>query len=193
MHEQRIQTIRTQLTQAAVQSPPEPWQLVKSVAVGGLTHVGYANDSDLLLVISHQGRSVIDCLTGNKLARDYEEDFEDLDEIKLIAPGIGPIEKQNIRISGLSGGGLPNITDDGWHIETIALPWPKYFVFLSHLSQHNARETHWLEAATKVGDSEACEIHACGFSETGKTFVIARSCDLDIFSRERKHSISDNA
>jgi hypothetical protein len=48
---------------------PSPWRKVTYLAVGGLTEVGFAAGS-LLLVVSHQGRGVVDLASGNVLARD---------------------------------------------------------------------------------------------------------------------------
>ena len=67
-------------------------------------------------------------MTGQKLARDHEEYYED--EVNLDADGIGPLAGQKIRISGLDGGGLPNSTTDGWSIETVTLSWPDQILFL---------------------------------------------------------------
>lgn len=49
-----------------------PWRKVTCLAVGGLTEVGFAAGS-LLLVVSHQGRGVVDLASGNVLARDRQE------------------------------------------------------------------------------------------------------------------------
>ena len=43
-------------------------------AVGGLTEVAFSrNYNHLLLIISSSGRGVLDCLSGEIIARDYEE------------------------------------------------------------------------------------------------------------------------
>jgi hypothetical protein len=89
-------------------------------AVGGLFGVGYATASELLLVLSSQGRGVFDCATGERLARDYEESHKFFDPIRLTAVGFGPLDGQAIRIAGLFGGGLPLTTLDGWYLEAQA-------------------------------------------------------------------------
>jgi len=53
--------------------PPEPWRHVASHGIGGLTDIGYGEGSDLLLVVSHNGRGVFDCLSGERVARDRVE------------------------------------------------------------------------------------------------------------------------
>lgn len=81
-----------ELRRKHVESPPVPWKKVASFGIGGLTEVGYAPDSDLLLVVSSQGRGVFNCISGEKIARDCEDSLDFIDETKLVALGIGPLE-----------------------------------------------------------------------------------------------------
>ena len=67
--------------------PPNPWRTVGTVAVGGLRSVGFDRQSDLLLVVSIQGRGIIDCLSGAKVARDYKEYFEGEGVLTLLRQG----------------------------------------------------------------------------------------------------------
>ena len=53
---------------------PSTWRKVTYLAVGGLTEVGFAG-STLLLVVSHQGRGVVDVASGEMLARDRAGDW----------------------------------------------------------------------------------------------------------------------
>ena len=110
-----VETIRG----APIQPPPHPWREAGSHAVGGLTCVGFAPDTDTLLVVSSQGRGVFDCTSGARLDRDCDTDSDYEDEIALEAKGIGPLEGMVIRMSGLHGGGLPRLTHDGWSTERL--------------------------------------------------------------------------
>jgi hypothetical protein len=69
-----------------------------------MTQVGFADSSDVLLVISHDGAGLFDCKTGERLARDkeYAQTFEE--QASLVAKGIGVIEDQSIHVAGLFGG-----------------------------------------------------------------------------------------
>ncbi len=107
-------------TAPTIQDPPAPWRRLPVFAVGGLFGVGYAPGSDLLLVLSSQGRGVFDCLAGEKLARDYDEAHDFLDVIRLTATGFGPLIGQAVRVGGLFGGGLPLTTTDGWCLDAQA-------------------------------------------------------------------------
>lgn len=175
-----IAELARQLQALPVQPPPAPWQHRATYAVGGLIAVGYAEDSDLLLVISTQGRGVFDCRSGTKVARDHADAYEFFDEIKLTAQGIGPLEAHIIRIAGLYGGGLPNSTRDGWSLHAFPTPWPHHSIVLEcpFKSVYQDRAN-----PVKVGVADICELRAYGFSETGGSFIVALSCDIAIFSR----------
>ncbi len=155
------------------------WTHLNTFAIGGLIQVGFAPQSDYLLVVSHQGRGVFDCISGQKLARDANDAF---DESELTAEGIGLLEGQKIRTAGLFGGSLPTTTADGWTLfeqseETIQ-------VFLKHDS--------WTDDEAKfVGDDEVCEMRSFGFSDTGNSFIIATSCDVTIYARAMPNNSMD--
>jgi hypothetical protein len=163
-----------------VAAPSPPWQHVATFAVGGLRGVGYAEDSDLLLVISAQGRGIFDCRLGAKISRDYADAEEFYDEITLRAQGFGPLDGQVLSIADSFGGGLPNSTRDGWHLQAIPLPWPQHSIVLEEPFRSMYQDKM---SARRVGDDGACELRAYGFSPTGYSFIIATSCDLAIFSR----------
>jgi hypothetical protein len=162
------------MARPAIHDAPKPWRRLPASAVGGLFQVGYAAGTDLLLVLSSQGRGVFDCISGEKVARDYAEAHDFFDPIRLTAVGFGPLSGQTGHMAGLFGGGLPLTTLDGWGLEVQARVWPTHTVFLS---APGTREP------VCIGEDGACEMRACGFSETGRSFVIATSCDLTIFAR----------
>src|SRR5216684_4157181 len=94
---------------------PSPWKKGRDLAVGGLTEVGFAGGS-LLLVVSHQGRGVVDLPSGELLARDGQETGAWFDTARRTARGIGPLEGRWVRVCGLAGGRLPDTTADGWQV-----------------------------------------------------------------------------
>lgn len=121
-----IRELNRRLRALKLQAPSAPWKRVVAHAIGGLTEVGYAEDSDWLLVISSQGRGLFNCLSGERTARDYAAPVGAVDwydEVRLVARGIGAIENQFVRLAGLHGGGLPRFTRDGWSLETVAPDW----------------------------------------------------------------------
>lgn len=158
-----------------------PWKKVADHAVGGLFQVGYAEDADLLLVLSHNGRGVFDCLTGERIARDAGNVYDHFNTSKLLAAGFAAINGQQVRMAGLYGGGLPLSTKDGWYLESRKKTDE---VLLSKAAL--IKETEY----ALVGEGKLCELRAFGFSETGKSFVVATSCSLIIFAREMLDSAS---
>jgi len=169
---------RETLRRLPVAPPPVPWRKQGVFRIGGLTEIGFAPDSDQLLVLSHNGRGLFDCITGQRLGRDREPTWEGLDEVRLRSPGLGDLEDIMIRIAGLHGGGLPRTTSDGWGLEVVSLPWPDHLIFLYRIEQ-----SHRFEDWIRIGDDGGCTFRAAGFSETGRSLVIATSCDLITFTR----------
>lgn len=149
------------------------WQKLSINAVGGLLQVGYAESSDLLLVLSNNGRGIFDCLTGVKIARNNQYVFDYFDEATLIAAGFNILEGQAIKTAGLFGGIISPETSDGWKlIERESKDLIKN-IYLKYLA----------EDEVFVANEEPCELRAFGFSPTEKSFIIATSCEVAIFSK----------
>ena len=73
----------------------------------------------LLLVVSHQGRGMVDLASGELLARDRHEAGAWFDAARRAALGIGPLDGAWIGVCGLAGGRLPDTTADGWQARCI--------------------------------------------------------------------------
>ena len=84
-------------------STPVGWQHTGTHAIGGLTEIGFSKNSELLLVISNSGRGVIDCTSGEKIARDYEVDGDWYLPSMLQCQGIGPLKTEKVQIAGMQG------------------------------------------------------------------------------------------
>jgi hypothetical protein len=145
---------------------PSVWKKIAYVAVGGLTEVGFVPGCSLLMVVSHQGRGIVDLVSGQRIARDRQETGSWLDAARPAVLGIGPVDGQWIEVAGLAGGRLPTATADGWQarrtVHGVALSGP-------------GEET----AAVQ----EAEEIRAFGFSPDGQAFILASSPGLTVFQR----------
>ena len=151
------------------------WLTRHVIRAGGLFGVGFASGSDLLLIATHDGLGVIDCISGELLARDPDPSFP-FDEHSLKAKGIGPIAGQEILIAGeIYGGALLKATDDGWRLE-------------GELSNNSDDEIQLLppigtacEPRTFTGFIP--ETRVFGFSPTGRSFVIGTGAEVFIFAR----------
>lgn len=178
---EHLKPLREKLLSLNIGEVPDPWKLVATFAVGGLRSVGFDRESENLLVVSSQGRGVIDCLTGEKVARDHEEFHEN--EARLEAQGIGILSDRTIRMSGLFGGGLPSITEDGWQLECVTLKWPEQMLILLPPNSHlYGSITGHPDAMTKIFE-DSC-IRAYGFSYTSRSFIIATTSNVTVFVRE---------
>jgi hypothetical protein len=175
--------LRGRLRRIPLGQPPAPWRRADSYAVGGLTEVGFAEQSDLLLVVSSQGRGLFDCLTGVRIARDPKAPDDGwYDEVRLTASGIGPLGDQLIRLSGLHGGGLSACTDDGWGVTRIAPDWPLEAIVLDPPGSSVLYEGH-AEGCIKI--AEDFEFRAYGFSGTGLSLIVATSDHFELWNRVR--------
>ena len=177
------QKLESRFRQYPLSVPPTPWKETWSDSIGGLLEIGFAADSELLLVVSHEGRGVFDCSTGKRVARDYEIDMEQwTDTIRLTAQGIGPLKRQTLSMAGIWGGGLPVCTADDWHLEIIAVHWSQDIVVLCPPRSNVYSDTTFGECV-KVFEGDS--VRACGFSYTGRSFVIAEGSgiSLTLFTR----------
>ena len=151
-----------------------------TLPIGGLTEVGFANSSDILLVLSDDGRGVVDGRTGQLLARHDDDAF---DAGNLTAKGIGPLAGAKVRVGGLRGGGLSTNTADGWGVQRRPLAWPDDELILSPPGQTMLWTPRDQPMKLTKLAGFVTEVRAFRFSPTGQTFVIATASDLAIFAR----------
>lgn len=160
---------------------PKGW-IKETFAVGGLTEVGFSKEySELLLVISSQGRGVIDCSKFELIERDYNDDHDWINSQELWATGIGKLSNEKIMVSGLHGGGLPLTNPFGDSIQYMAIKWP----IIDLIFEPSFKSIY------KDGDQKHCfrvfhdyEVKTYGFSYCGKYFIIATSSEVNIYRKE---------
>ncbi|WP_443749515.1 hypothetical protein [Asticcacaulis solisilvae] len=167
----------TALMALPISEPCLPWRKAVCASVGGLKAIGYADNSDLLLVTSSQGRGVFDGRSGQRLARDDNPSFsEDMGNCQ--AEGIGPLAGKMIRMAGLAGGGLATWSD-GWSLEVLPLSWPDEKILLFPKLKSLWDDRHALDGVAKI---EVDVMRAFGFSPTGKSFAVASSSYVMIYA-----------
>jgi hypothetical protein len=174
-----LEPVRRRVREAPVEPAPAPWVDGGTWAIGGLIEVGFGRGTELLLVVSWQGRGVFDPETRTRVARDREApDDTWYDEFGLLGRGIGPLADQYVHLAGLHGGGLAGSTRDGWWTESITLAWPDQHLLLGgpHGSIYEAD-------AKLVKLAIESEARAFGFSPSGRTLVVATSSSLQLYVR----------
>jgi len=152
------------------------WQEPVIHAIGGLTELGFDESGCYLLVVSHQGRGVIDLQTLKRVARDNNEKTDYYDFENKTIEGVGPITGQNIKCVGLWGGKLKDNTPDGWHIsisdkEVVTLSNPRY--------------------KTISMPEPITALRAVGFSEDGEILIYATSSEIEFYKRDKNTVIED--
>ncbi len=161
---------------------PDGWTS-EMFAVGGLTEVGFSNEHpELLLVVSSQGRGLIDCENLQKIDRDNEPTGTWINEHELWCMGIGIAANEKIRIAGLHGGGLPTSNKEGDSIEFFAPNWPIVNLIFqpNFLSIYTESETH--KCFNILNDYEP---RTFGFSTNGKYFLTATGGDVTVYRKNK--------
>ena len=159
---------------------PEPWARTGWFQVGGLLHVGFGPEQDLLLVESPNGSSIIDVMRGKKIARD--ESFVSTQEQarSLLMPGFDVLAGQMISMAGIWGGGLRRTTGDRFKLSRQAPYWPDERIVL-HLPDKRGNPPRYFQALVLA--EPASTIHAYGFSDTGHSFAVATASEVFLFAR----------
>jgi hypothetical protein len=142
--------------------------------------VGFAEDSETLLVISNHSRELIDCRTGRRVSRDtaVEHGSAWVGAHDLLGHGFALLAGREIRLAGISGGGLCALTRDGWGAVRLPIDWPQEFLVLTspYSSIYNTEAPFWKIAITR-------EPIAWGFSFSGKTLLAATGDAVRVFAR----------
>jgi hypothetical protein len=147
------------------------WRRISYIAVGGLTEVGFGQPARFLLIVSHQGRGVVDCVSGVRVARDPDEGPGWFDESVPAAEGIGPLSGQRVPVAGLAGGSLGWATTDGWRVSV-----GTNGAVVHAPDDQDSRLSFTIE--------EPDELRAWGFSPDGLTVLAAASPGLAIYHRD---------
>lgn len=157
------------------QDAPHPWLRRYVVMTGGLVGAGFADASDLLLVVTHDGRGLVDCLSGEKIARDNVPSCPD--EVTREVPGIGPVSAEQIVIAGeIFGGSLRHQSADGWRLEGVLTNSSEDKVTLIPPPEQSS-------LAAMIFTDFVPEIRVFGFSPTGQSFIIGTGAEVFIFAR----------
>ncbi|GLW30433.1 hypothetical protein [Actinoplanes regularis] len=161
--------LRAVLRSKTAVEPPAPW-CSRPIWIGGVTAVGFAPGSDLLVVLSHNGVGVVDPFTAKTVAREDDEDTYG-EHYPVAVTGVGPVAGARIPLAGLWGGGLRTFTPDGWRVAVVAPDWPAEKVALIPPGERDPADDPG--AAVIIHDDDP--IRAAGFSDSGRVLVVATS------------------
>ena len=159
---------------------PDGWEYVGGIAISGFIGFGFSKKrSNLVLVVSTTGRSLINCDTAAKVARDYEE-YAGVDDSGIFCEGLEELSQESILITGQNGGGLPNSTCIGESLRLYSPNWPQHDLYFCGPSGDPLFEKFQGSCIRLRTDF----IEAFGFSWCGDYFAVANSSDFDIWKRK---------
>ena len=181
-NKKRLQNL---INQTKVIDEPNGWK--KSMfAIGGLTEIGFSKQNPyLLLVISSQGRGVIDCQMSELIERDNDTNFDWINSYEMTSQGIGILSNEIVFVSGLHGGGLPLMNKNGDGLLYMATEWPIIDIIFEPNFKSIYKENEAKECFRIFHDYE---LRAYGFSYDGETFVIATSSEISIYRNKKNVS-----
>ena len=159
---------------------PTGWKK-ETFAIGGLSNVGFSKKfPEMLLVVSSQGRGVIDCSKFELIERDNNDSWEWMDTYELWTMGIGKLSEEKILVGGIHGGGLPFLNKYGDSIKFMATEWP----IIDLIFEPNFKSLY------KEGEAKDCfrifhdyELKAYGFSYIGDYFITATSSEVNVYKK----------
>ena len=176
LNENRARLI-TLLSNIVEADTPHGWKKIGAVSISGFVGFGFSKDkTNLALMVTSSGRSVIDCSIAQKISRDYEA-FEGLDELGVFCEGITPI-KELILLSN-SSSGVPLQTTKGESLSLVSPNWPLNDLIFCGESGNPLIENSQ-ENCVKIASDF---IEAYSFSWCGNYFAVANNCDFEIWHR----------
>lgn len=152
---------------------PRTWRHVGTICVGGLTELGFAQGERYLLVLSHNGRGLIDTETGERVARDYQEPSSTRNWINQgthTIEAIGPLGGVAIPCVGIWGGALLD-SADGWRLRVNGTKADEFCL----VEERTGQSWHLASAVT--------EMRAYGFSASGGVAIVATSSEVELYRR----------
>lgn len=157
------------------------WEPCIEMAVGGLTEVAFSRIyPHLLLIISSSGRGVLDCRSGEIIARDHEDYGDWYDSVGLECAGIGPLSSETLSIAGLCGGGLPMYNRYGETLERVSPEWPLEMLIWCPPGKSALIASHKEGCLRLANDYFRC----VGFSWDGELILSATSSDITVWKRQ---------
>lgn len=178
------ESYRKKLREEALGLRPETpplWSLSTYIHAGGVIAAGWDSREHIVL-ISHDGYSVSNPDTGERLIRDPDPTtgYGGLSPtgLEFTIPRTG----ETIPIFGIFGGGGILVSPyDRWQLEIIAPDWPDTEVILRE--PVSGKRTYF-EGAHRLDLRLAGTLRGCGFSPSGRYFMVVASDGVTVFLRD---------
>ncbi|MCL2856802.1 MAG: hypothetical protein FWE19_03640 [Oscillospiraceae bacterium] len=160
---------------------PNGWLRKETFAIGGLEYFGFAENSDILFVISSSGRSLIDMAKDEKISRDNNVDFP-LDERLLTSEGFDILKGETIKLASKHGGSMLPVSNKSHETLTKVSPlYPCEDIIFQPPYEHCLSEWHSKNCVRVYRGFPYCY----GFSFSGKYFVIAHEGGITYWEAEQ--------
>jgi hypothetical protein len=153
--------------------------------VGGLREAGFIENTEYLLVLGSQGRTIFNCQTGEKVERDRQDYYTEKWNFKTgLIEGIGRFQEKKIICGGFEyPDPISKSTSDNWQINISKEMRPDY-----------KKDMRQAEVMYLVNNAQSKKVkmnvfhysitRAYGFSKTGKSFVLTESDGLTIWIKD---------
>lgn len=178
------QRLLAQARTLASAPPPPPWGAPVIIPGAGIVANGWDAHEDVLL-ISHEGYSLTAATTGRRLLRDHDGTLLQRAFSWQTLDFVMPTTGETVRTFGIFGGDGIHVTRDDWSLEVIAPWWPLEIVVL--WPPRNVRasgEGTFLDGAQSLAVPHVDTTSAkCGFSPSGRRFMVAGSAGAVVYSR----------
>ena len=150
------------------------WNLIGSFSVGGFEYMGFSNNnSNKLIIISSQRKTIFDCEDGSITDIDAEFDEKELVAITDILPD------EYIPIAGVYGGQMSHKTLQGERVEISY--HDKHIVSGKELQLQQIVFVDRFGAENIIYDNYPS--YVCGFSSDGNSFALADDGGVYILRR----------
>ena len=160
------------------------WIYIGYQPVGGLREIGFIKNSDFLMVLGGGGRTVFDCLSSIKYARDRSDYYsEKWNSNTGIIEGFGEFEDLNINCGGFEYHDIiSKQTSDNWYTKVKS---EKRYDYKNELK---GAEVLYLTNSQTEMEISVQVFHygitrSYGFSPTNNTFVVAESHGIYFWKR----------
>lgn len=152
-------------------------------SIGGLREVGFKKGSDIIMVLSSQGRGIFDCLECEKIERDpYDYYTHDWDSYTGLVKGIGKYQNENFICGGFEYPDPISKRSKDWIVLKV-----RTTLYSDYFKKYINSELICIESSKRQLSNIINNYsfyptdRGFGFSDTGKTFVHCTSSDIHIF------------